>query len=104
MGSQRVAIISEARSRTIRESMREVSVTPAPGTENVPPGVAANAIGPFSKTSPFVQCLSSASTTAGIKALIEFANRIKFSGEPGDDTLEEYGVNPKIKRPAGQVI
>jgi hypothetical protein len=104
MGSQRVATISEAKGRTIRDSMREVSLTPTSGKEIIPARVAANAIGPISKTSPFVQCLSSASTKAGIKALIEFANQIKFSGESGDDILKEHGVNPQLKRPAGKFI
>jgi transposase len=104
MGSQRVATISEGKGRTIRASMREVDLTPAPGDDKISARVAANSIGPLSKTSSFVQALSSASTKAGIKALIEFAHRIKFGDESVDDLLEEYGVNPKLRRPAGKFI
>ena len=104
MGSQRVATLSDAKGRTIRASMREVSLTPIPAKQNIPARVAANAIGPVSKTSSFVQALSSASTKAGIKALLDFANQLKFSGVSDEDILEEYGVNPKLQRPAGKFI
>jgi hypothetical protein len=105
MGSQRVATLSDAKGRTIRASMREVKITPLPrDDQKIPARVAANAIGPISKTSSFVQALSSASTKAGIKALVDFVNELKFSGKSNNEILEEYGVNPKLQRPAAKFI
>src|SRR5439155_19525691 len=66
--------------------------------------VAAEAIGPVGKTSSFVQALSSASTKAGIKALLDFANVLKFSVKSDNEILEQYGVNPKLLRPAPRFI
>lgn len=99
-----MATISPAKGRTIRESMREVSLTPVPAKQNIPARVAANAIGPISKTSSFIQCLSSASTKAGMKALLDFANELKFSAKSPDEILEDYGVNPRLQRPAPKFI
>ncbi len=104
MGSQRVAKISEGKGRTIRASMRAVKLTPLPESQKVSGRVAAQAIGPVGKTSSFVQALSSASTKAGIKALLDFANELKFSGKSEDEILQEYGVNPKLLRPAPRFI
>jgi ribosomal protein S20 len=104
VGSQRVATLSEGKSRSIRASMRSVDLKPMPEDDKISARVAANTIGPLSRTSSFMQCLSSASTKAGIKALIDFANQLKFSGKSADEVLEDYGVNPKLSRPTGKFI
>jgi len=104
MGSQRVAKISSGRSRIIRMSMSAVRLTDVPGILDVSPRVAANAIGPISKSSAFIQCLSSASTQAGVDALIGFAEQLKFGDKPADEVLQDHGVDKSIRRPAAKFI
>jgi hypothetical protein len=105
MGSQRVAKLSPNRGLKLYASMKEADITPRPvkGVE-IPASVAVRAIGKFTPSGAFVQCLAGASTKAGLKLLTEFANTLRLSDENPDEILSRYGIDPENKRPASEFI
>jgi hypothetical protein len=63
----------------------------------------ATAMGPVSKTSSFVQSLSSSSVQKGLSSLIEFATNLNVAKTHPDDVLSELGVKPGDDRPFGKL-
>jgi len=98
MGSQRVAKLSSTKSARIQRGIR--SYEPRGGeTAAQASSVAATSIGSFTKTSPFVQCLSSHNVEDALEFLIEFSNRFKFRGASPDDVFKEYDIPEEKNRP-----
>lgn len=102
MGSQRVAKLSSARESYIRKPLTEPSGGQQAGTQAA--RVAARAIGPISRTSPFIQALSSASVAQSVGYLVGFGSRLKVKRQNADEALAEFGIGPDDQRPVAQFI
>jgi hypothetical protein len=96
MGSQNVTNFSAAKAARIRDQLKEFNPqSPAAGVQAS--SAAAEAIGEFTKSNSFVQCLASESVENALKSVISLSNGFKYR----DPNLifEEYGVDPGSRRP-----
>jgi hypothetical protein len=102
MGSQRVAKLSPTREGYIKKTLTESPAGLKAGTQAA--RVAATAIGPISRTSPFIQALSSASVAQSVGYLVGFGSRLKVRAQNADEALAEFGIGPDDQRPVAQFI
>jgi hypothetical protein len=103
MGSQRVAKLSSTREAIIQETLNEYSPRSSQaGTQAA--RTAARAVGPISRTSSFIQSLSSASVSKSVGYLVGFANRLKVKGQSADEALAEFGIGPDKQYPVAEFI
>jgi hypothetical protein len=103
MGSQRVAKLSSTRERTIQEALRAFTQRSSKaGTQAA--RAAATAIGPISRTSSFIQSLSSASVANSVGYLVGFYNRLNARGKSPADALAEFGITPGNQYPVAEFI
>ncbi|SRR6266404_1280826 len=110
MGSQRVAKISEKKASSIRSAILEfdeVARLDPPKRRRKISGAASSAavgaIGSFSKTGSFVQCLSSQNVKEALKGLIDMAGKFEYKGSP-DEVFDQYDVDPDNKHPFTQLV
>jgi hypothetical protein len=99
VGSQNVTDFTAARKKRIRDRIREFDPR-SPLVAEQAWSAAAAAIGTFAKTSPFMQCMASASTEKAYEMLYALWEDFRRSREL-KDVLEKYGVLPESRRPYG---
>jgi hypothetical protein len=99
MGSQNVTDFSKPRKARIHDFIKDYAAKTL-GPEHVWEA-ATTAIGPLTKSNPFVQSLSSSSVENALDLLIGLYEDFRKSKTPRDveEVLEEHNVDPKIKRP-----
>jgi hypothetical protein len=98
MGSQSVTNFSEAKKRRIQAEIRAYN----PRSEDagqLAMSAATAAIGPFTKTSSFVQSLGSPSIKTGLELLLSLADSLRGKPAAVEEALRQYNVSPQHPRP-----
>jgi ribosomal protein L21E len=103
MGSQRVAKLSSTRQTSIQTSINEFS-SRSPQANTQAARTAAKAIGSITRSSSFVQSMSSASVAKSVGYLVGFANRLKVKAQSADEALAQFGIGPDKQYPVAEFI
>jgi hypothetical protein len=102
MGSQIMPELPVERRRRVREVIDDFKPRSSASAQQAG-RAGATAMGPVSKTSSFVQSLSSSSVQKGLSSLIEFATNLNVAKANPDDVLSNLGVKPGNDRPFGEL-
>ena len=101
MGSQGFAKFPQSKGSRIHDSMGDYSPRSSEAAEQAA-RAAATIIGPISKTSPFVQCLSSLSVEKGLGYLLSFASQLNVKKASPSEALSLFGVNAANEYPTNE--
>jgi len=99
MGSQNVTDFSKAKKSRIRDALKHYT-SGAAGAE-LAWEAAATALGPLTKSNPFVQGLSSSSVDNALDLLISLTEEFKRSKgrEELAQVLQKHNIDPKVQKP-----
>jgi hypothetical protein len=100
MGSQNVTNFSAKKAKRIRAPMEGFD-SRSPQADLQAWFAAAEAVGEFNKSNPFVQCLTSASFETALRTIISLANNFKH--KKPEQVLQQFNVDPANKQPLGEL-
>jgi hypothetical protein len=103
MGSQNVTDFSQTKKTRIRDAIKQyASASPVPEQAWL---AATTAIGPLTKSNPFVQSLSSPSVSNALDLLISLAEDFSIAKRRSDleEVLQKHHVDPNVQKPLVQL-
>jgi hypothetical protein len=100
MGSQNVTNFSAAKANRIRAQMEDFDPT-SPQADSQAWFAAADAIGEFTKSNSFIQCLASSSFEIALRSIVSLASDFKYK-QP-EQVLKQFNIAPANRQPLGEL-